>query len=182
VDISPAHAASRKESQTVDQNSKYHPDDDVVKKTPKKARKTKILIICVVVVILLVILSSLKIEPKPTEEAETTVAKTEEKATISKGSKPLSDKTIDEVRQMVDEWNDGCYKEMTGHNVELSQSHYNYLGLCKFFGEPDEKQLVEEDYYFYYECKDGELQLKLNVYGSRTLNEGRIMIDGVNLY
>jgi len=48
------------------------------------------------------------------------------------------------------------------------------------FGKPNKKQLVGDNYYFYYKCKDGMIQLEINKYALDRFDDASIR--SVNLY
>lgn len=48
------------------------------------------------------------------------------------------------------------------------------------FGEPEKRQLVGDNYYFYYNCKEGMVQLDIN--GYLLDNEDVVLIKSVNVY
>lgn len=50
----------------------------------------------------------------------------------------------------------------------------------KVFGKPNKKQLLGDNYYFYYKCKDGMIQLEINKYALDRFDDASI--KRVNLY
>jgi hypothetical protein len=71
----------------------------------------------------------------------------------------LDDKSAEQVKRLVDEWT------KTPTLVDESWSDPQLFGgtdFYKAFGQPRRKQLMGGHYYFYYDCKDGLVQIEID--------------------
>lgn len=92
------------------------------------------------------------------------------KRLIREAGGTLGDKSAEEVKRLVDEWRqDGS----GGRRWSLEREEYaRFFGAGDFykaFGQPQRKQLISGDgvfgsdhYYFYYQCRDGTVQMRID--------------------
>ena len=91
---------------------------------------------------------------------------------------PLRVKTVQEVRRLVDNWNNKAIPEMiVNGNPEDSVSNF-----YKIFGVPERNQYLGafNSYCLYYECEDGYVQLEVDA--DKFGKENEVCIKDLNIF
>jgi hypothetical protein len=96
---------------------------------------------------------------------------------------PLNSMTMGEVRQLVDEWSMGKLPEQQETDAKPripsgSWTKHSVKTFYKVFGEPKERSLIGDSYYFQYRCKDGIVILDIQAWH---FDYDRVIINGVSV-
>lgn len=98
----------------------------------------------------------------------------------SAAKQPLNSMTMGEVRQLVEEWKMFKLPEQQVEVAagELRKEFSSVKTFYKVFGEPKERSLIGDSYYFQYRCKDGIVIIDINAY---MYDRDRVIINGVSV-
>ena len=93
------------------------------------------------------------------------------------GAGNLHDKSAEEVRKLVNDWNHEENRwKLNDRDLE---EFFNLNIFHKTFGEPQRKQFFSGDFYFYYECKDGMVQVQVS---AARLEKNLVFIDEFSIF
>lgn len=80
-----------------------------------------------------------------------------------------------EVKKLVDDWGEGAW------GYRGSSEFFSVETFYKVFGRPESTQFISafNCYYFWYDCKDGKVQIQVN---ANNFDNNTVYIDGLNIF
>lgn len=110
---------------------------------------------------------------------------TRKKELIQHSDGTLINKSAQQVKKLVDKWIEGSVLPSWQNLAKERYKFFSIENFYKVFGEPDRKQFLSSriepaSYYFYYNCKDGVVQIK--VHAGRLDDEGMVFIQELNIF
>lgn len=109
-------------------------------------------------------------------ERERIEFETKRKELIQNSNGTLRDKSAQQVKKLVDGWREGSWRWQERAKFFSVETFY------KVFGQPDRTQFISalNCYYFWYNCKDGVVQIK--VHAEQLDDNSIVLIQDLNIF